>query len=153
VAARSKAWTVFLRPNSGIVGSNSTRIMDVCVRLFCVYVVLCIGRRANHSPEETYRLCMRSRNWKSDQGPTKGFRVIMIIIMIIMMMIIITIIIIYLIKTWTSITLQHDMYFKISVLWAVVPHSLVIGYRRFWVISGFLLQSCRAKNWLGYIEC
>jgi hypothetical protein len=40
VAARSKAWTVFLRSNAAIVGSNPTRGMDVCVRLFCVCVVL-----------------------------------------------------------------------------------------------------------------
>jgi hypothetical protein len=39
VAARSKAWTVFARSNAGIVG----RGMDVCVSLFCVYVVLCVG--------------------------------------------------------------------------------------------------------------
>jgi hypothetical protein len=28
----------------GIVGSNPSQGMDVCVRLFCVYVVLCVGR-------------------------------------------------------------------------------------------------------------
>jgi hypothetical protein len=44
VAARSKAWTVFVRSNAGVVGSNPTRGMDVCVRLFCVYAVLCVGR-------------------------------------------------------------------------------------------------------------
>jgi hypothetical protein len=38
VAARSKAWTVFARSNTGIVGSNPTQRMDVCLRLFCVYV-------------------------------------------------------------------------------------------------------------------
>jgi hypothetical protein len=38
-----KAWTVFARSNSGIVGSNPTRGMDVCVRLFCVFAVLCAG--------------------------------------------------------------------------------------------------------------
>jgi hypothetical protein len=36
VAAWSEAWTVFTRSNAGIVGSNPTRGMDVCVRLFCV---------------------------------------------------------------------------------------------------------------------
>jgi hypothetical protein len=36
VAARSK-----VRSNTGVVGSNPTRVMDVCQRLFCVYVVLC----------------------------------------------------------------------------------------------------------------
>jgi hypothetical protein len=31
------------RSNTGIVGSNPTQGMDVCVRLFCVCVVLCVG--------------------------------------------------------------------------------------------------------------
>jgi hypothetical protein len=43
VAARSKASTVFARSNTGIVGSNPTRGMDVCLHLFCVCVVLCVG--------------------------------------------------------------------------------------------------------------
>jgi hypothetical protein len=37
VAARSKARMVFDRPNTGIVGSNSARGMDVCLR----FSVLC----------------------------------------------------------------------------------------------------------------
>jgi hypothetical protein len=40
VAAHSKAWTVFARSNTGIVGSNPTQNMGVSLRLFCV-VVLC----------------------------------------------------------------------------------------------------------------
>jgi hypothetical protein len=40
-AARSKAWNVFARLNTGIMGSNPARGMDVCLRLFCVCVVLC----------------------------------------------------------------------------------------------------------------
>jgi hypothetical protein len=36
VAARSKAWTVFAPSNAGIVGSNSTQGMDVCLHLFLV---------------------------------------------------------------------------------------------------------------------
>jgi hypothetical protein len=43
VAARSKAWSVFARSNAGIMGSNPTQGIDVYVRLFCVYVVLCVG--------------------------------------------------------------------------------------------------------------
>jgi hypothetical protein len=39
----SRAWTVFARLNIGIVGSNPTWSMDVFVRLFCVYVILCVG--------------------------------------------------------------------------------------------------------------
>jgi hypothetical protein len=41
VTARSQAWTVFARSNTGIMGSNPTQGMDVCLRLFCVCVVLC----------------------------------------------------------------------------------------------------------------
>jgi hypothetical protein len=41
VVARSKAWTVFGRSTTGIVGSNPTRGMDVCVRLFCLYCPMC----------------------------------------------------------------------------------------------------------------
>jgi hypothetical protein len=44
VAARSKAWTVFARSNAVVVGSNPTQGIDVCVRLFCICVVLCVGR-------------------------------------------------------------------------------------------------------------
>jgi hypothetical protein len=47
VAARFKAWTVFARSDAGIVGSNPIQGMDVrcvCMRLFWVCVVLCLGR-------------------------------------------------------------------------------------------------------------
>jgi hypothetical protein len=43
MAARSKAWTVSAPSNAGIVGSNPARGMDVCVRIFCACVVLCVG--------------------------------------------------------------------------------------------------------------
>jgi hypothetical protein len=36
VAAQSTAWNIFARSNTGIVGSNTIRGMDVCARLFCV---------------------------------------------------------------------------------------------------------------------
>jgi hypothetical protein len=55
VAARSKAWNVFSRSNIGIVGSNSTKGMDVCVRLFCVCVDN--GLATGSSPsKKSYRL-------------------------------------------------------------------------------------------------
>jgi hypothetical protein len=44
VAERSKVGTIFARSNAGIVGSNPTEGMDVCVPLFCVDAVLCVGR-------------------------------------------------------------------------------------------------------------
>jgi hypothetical protein len=43
VAARSKAGTVFARSDAGIVGSNATERMYVCVRLFCVCAILSVG--------------------------------------------------------------------------------------------------------------
>jgi hypothetical protein len=43
VTARWKAWTLFARSNTGIVGSNPTWDMDVRVRLFYVCAVLCAG--------------------------------------------------------------------------------------------------------------
>jgi hypothetical protein len=52
--------------SAGILGSNSTRGMDVCVRLFCVSVVLRVVRealqRADPPSKESYRLCIGSRN-------------------------------------------------------------------------------------------
>jgi hypothetical protein len=42
-ARRPVTLTVFARCNTEIVGSNPTGSLDVCVRLFCVYVVLCVG--------------------------------------------------------------------------------------------------------------
>jgi hypothetical protein len=43
VATRSKVWNVFARLDTGVVGSNSTWGLDVCVLLFCVCAVLCAG--------------------------------------------------------------------------------------------------------------
>jgi hypothetical protein len=38
VAAPSKTWNIFACSNAGIVDSNPTQAMDICLRLFCVYV-------------------------------------------------------------------------------------------------------------------
>jgi hypothetical protein len=43
VAALSEARTFFARSNAAIVGSSPTQGMVVCVRSFCVCVVLCVG--------------------------------------------------------------------------------------------------------------
>jgi hypothetical protein len=78
VAARSEAGTVFARSNTGVVGSNSTRGMDVSVRLFCVCVVLWVGSglATGWSPVQGVgRLCIGLRNWKCCQDP-KGSRAI-----------------------------------------------------------------------------
>jgi hypothetical protein len=43
VTARSEASTVFDHSNTGIVGSNPTKSMDVSVCLFCVCTAQCAG--------------------------------------------------------------------------------------------------------------
>jgi hypothetical protein len=40
---RNTKRTVFARSNTGVVGSNPTRCMDVCLRLFCVSSGLAMG--------------------------------------------------------------------------------------------------------------
>jgi broad specificity polyphosphatase/5'/3'-nucleotidase SurE len=42
VAAPSEAWTVFVRSNTGIAGSNPTQDMDVCVCVYSVFVLSCV---------------------------------------------------------------------------------------------------------------
>jgi hypothetical protein len=71
--------TVDTRSNFWIVDSNPTRGMDICVRLFCVCVVLCIGTSLATGwsmSKESYRLCIGLRNWKSGWDPTKSCRAI-----------------------------------------------------------------------------
>jgi hypothetical protein len=63
VALLSEAWTVFVRSNAGIVGSNQTRGVDVFVRLFSVYVATL--RQANPQSRESYRLCIVLETEKS----------------------------------------------------------------------------------------
>jgi hypothetical protein len=48
-SGRAKAWTIFACSNTGIVGSNPTRRMYVCVRLLCVCVVLCVWPRSRRA--------------------------------------------------------------------------------------------------------
>jgi hypothetical protein len=70
VATRSKAWIVLARSNTGIVGSNPTWGLDVCVRLFCVQVA--VLRWTDTPSKESYRLCKRLRNWKIGQSPQRA---------------------------------------------------------------------------------
>jgi hypothetical protein len=75
VTARSKAWSVFARSNAGIVGSNPTHAMDVCLRLFCVCVVLCVGSglATGWFPvKESYRLCIDQETEKEAKVQQKG---------------------------------------------------------------------------------
>jgi hypothetical protein len=84
VAARSKKLTVFARLKAGIVGSNPTKDMDVCVCVYSMFMLSCMQaatfRRADHSSKDSYRLCIVSRNWKRGQCSTKSCRAIIIII-------------------------------------------------------------------------
>jgi hypothetical protein len=68
------------RSNTGNVGSKPTQGIDVCIRLFCVCVVLCVGSSlaTGWSPVQGFLLtvCIGSMNWRSGQGPTKGCRAI-----------------------------------------------------------------------------
>jgi hypothetical protein len=60
MAAQSKAWNVFIRWNTGIIGSNPIQVMDVCV-----YSVLELGsglERA-HPPPRSPTDCLRLGNW------------------------------------------------------------------------------------------
>jgi hypothetical protein len=63
VAARSKAWTVFARSDGGIVGSNPTQGMDVCVFVYSVFMLSCVEvaalRRADPLSKVSYRLCKK----------------------------------------------------------------------------------------------
>jgi hypothetical protein len=56
VSARSKAWTVFAHSNTGVVGSNPTRGMNVCIYSF--FVLSCVGSSlaAGWSPTQGVRL-------------------------------------------------------------------------------------------------
>jgi hypothetical protein len=77
VAARFKAWTIFARLNAGVVGSNLARGMDLCVCLFCVYV-LCVGSglATSWSPVQGVLLTVyRIKKLKTGRGP-KGRRAI-----------------------------------------------------------------------------
>jgi hypothetical protein len=72
MAVRCKAWTVFACLNIGIVCSNLTRAMDVCVRLFCLGSGLVTGWSPVHGALVTvYRI----KKLKSGHGP-KGCKAI-----------------------------------------------------------------------------
>jgi hypothetical protein len=79
VTAPSQAWNVSSRSNAGTVGSKLTWGMDVCVCVYSVWVVLCvgIGLETGWSPlQGILPTLYRLRNWKSGQCPTKGCRTI-----------------------------------------------------------------------------
>jgi hypothetical protein len=69
VAVRYKVWTLFARLKAGIVGSNPTQDMDICVHLFCVCIALCVGRglATNWPPVQGVLpiVYIGSKNWKT----------------------------------------------------------------------------------------
>jgi hypothetical protein len=72
VGARSKARTVFARSNTEVVGSNPTPGMFVCVRLFCVDVILCVrsGLETGWSPVQgVVQTVYRIKKPEKGQGP------------------------------------------------------------------------------------
>jgi hypothetical protein len=80
VAARSGAWTVFARSNTEIMGSNQTGGMDVCVRLFCFCVVLCVGSGlgTGWSPVQgvlltVYRIRKTEKDAKAQQNGCRAY--------------------------------------------------------------------------------
>jgi hypothetical protein len=75
VAARPNARTVFARLNTGVVRSNPTRGMDICLRLFCVCVVLCVGSglATGWSPVQgVLQTVYRIKKLKKRPRPNKG---------------------------------------------------------------------------------
>jgi hypothetical protein len=83
VATRSNAWIVFARSNSGIVGSNPTQIMNICMCVYSLsdlfFVQGAALRLADNSSKELQCVCKkRLRNWRRDQGPTKAVEPLMI---------------------------------------------------------------------------
>jgi hypothetical protein len=75
VAARSKAWAIFARSITGMMSSNPTQGMDVCVRLLCGCVVLCVGSGLATgwpSVQEVLPTVHRLRNWKKLPRSTRA---------------------------------------------------------------------------------
>jgi hypothetical protein len=77
-------WSVYGRSDTGIVGSNPTRGMDVlCVCVFCVHIALCEGRRlatdwslAQEVPLTVHRIdsvpLVRERTIPTERPPLVG---------------------------------------------------------------------------------
>jgi hypothetical protein len=65
-AARCKARTVMAHSKNGLMGSNSTRAVDICV--YYVFVLSCVYvgsfRRADPQSKESYRLRIGVRIWR-----------------------------------------------------------------------------------------
>jgi hypothetical protein len=69
--------------NIGIIISNPIRGMNLCVCLFSICVVLWVGSSVATGwtlSKGSYWMCIRLRNWKTCEGPTKDCWAIIIII-------------------------------------------------------------------------
>jgi hypothetical protein len=78
VVEQSKAWTVFVCLNTGIMSSNPTQGMNVYVSLFVLSCAQVAALRwTDPSSKESYRLCVGLRKWqKTAKFQQKDCRVI-----------------------------------------------------------------------------
>jgi hypothetical protein len=79
LAVRSKAWTIFPGPNTGIMSSIPIWVIVVGVRFFSVCVVLCIGSSLATGWSPVQRILptvYKIKKVKSGQCPTNGCRAI-----------------------------------------------------------------------------
>jgi hypothetical protein len=77
VRARAGASTIFARSNVTVVSSNPTRGMDVCVCIYSVCVVRCVGRglaMGSVSCQGVLPNLYSIRKLKKCQGPKNGCR-------------------------------------------------------------------------------
>jgi hypothetical protein len=77
-SARSEVWTVFARLNTGVVGSNPTARMDVCVCLNCIYAVLCassgLATCVDPPSKLFYWLCKKIKKLKKRPRPKRAVK-------------------------------------------------------------------------------
>jgi hypothetical protein len=68
VTARCKPRNAVAHPNTGILGLNPTRGLDIYVRLFCVVCVLVAALQwADPPSKESYPLCIAEKTAKAQQ--------------------------------------------------------------------------------------
>jgi hypothetical protein len=73
VAARSKARTVFARSIAGIVGSNPTQGMDICIVCICVVLCVCRDLETGWSPiQGVIPTVYKIKKLKKRPRPNKG---------------------------------------------------------------------------------
>jgi hypothetical protein len=76
VAARSKAWIVFVRSlerwDRGFKSHSKHGCLCGFILCLCCPVYVAVLRRADHSSKETYRLCKNDDETEKKPGPNKG---------------------------------------------------------------------------------